>query len=80
MHKKSTLHFLTRHLYNETDWIESMEANFAMEDDPSLKAEFKGMKEAKSCLPAIRFSPSEKSVQRILRIASDKSSHCLHLS
>lgn len=80
MREKSTLNQLTLHLYNETDWLEKLEVENLLEEDQKAKDAYQDMIIAKESLPAIVFSPSDKSVRKILQFAFGRPQHCVQIS
>lgn len=80
MTENSTLNQLTLHLYNETSPLERLEIENLLEENPDADLDYKQLQKAKEALPAVLFSPSEKSVRNILRFASGRQQHCLHLT
>lgn len=53
-------------IFREVDLFTRLEMEFAMEDDSTLLETYHELLEAKQTLPDVRFSPSAKSINRIL--------------
>jgi hypothetical protein len=53
-------------IFREVDLFTRLEMEFAMEDDSTLLETYHELLEAKQSLPDVRFSPSAKSINRIL--------------
>jgi hypothetical protein len=53
-------------IFREVDLFTRLEMEFAMEDDSTLLETYHELLEAKQSLPDVHFSPSAKSINRIL--------------
>jgi hypothetical protein len=53
-------------IFREVDLFTRLEMEFAMEDDSTLLETYHELLEVKQSLPDVRFSPSAKSINRIL--------------
>lgn len=53
-------------IFREVDLFTRLEMEFAMEDDSTLLETYHELLEAKQSLPDVRFSPSAKSINRVL--------------
>lgn len=53
-------------IFREVDLFTRLEMEFAMEDDSTLLETYHELLETKQSLPDVRFSPSAKSINRIL--------------
>lgn len=57
---------LVRFIYRETTVCEHFEIQDAIENDPTLKKQFKALFEAFKNLPKVVFSPSRNCIEQIL--------------
>lgn len=57
---------LIRFIYGEVEICEYFEMDFAIAENPNLKAEFDALKETTKLLPKINHAPATKSLNNIL--------------
>ncbi len=73
MIRKSTHHFLLKYLYKETDLFETLEVEYAIEDNNAIKKEFKKLKKMHSLLSTLDFAPSDDTITKILSYSAKSS-------
>ena len=61
---------LIRFIYGEVEIFEYFEMDFAIAENPDLRAEYKALKESMELLPKVKHSPSVKSLNNILAYSS----------
>jgi len=66
MQQKFTPEDLVRFLYRETQASETLAIQDALHEDEALAATFDELAEGFQQLPKVRFSPSQKAIDRIL--------------
>ena len=66
MDKIYTETLLIRYYYRETDLFETLELEHAMDEDIDLRSEYKVLKKTLDAMKISKFSPSQKSVNKIL--------------
>lgn len=57
---------LIRFIYQEVEICEHFEIDYAVENNPNLKEDYKALKETADMLPKFDLSPSDQSVMNIL--------------
>ena len=67
--KKFTQEELTAYVYNETSASLSAAITSASEKDAAIKAELETLTQVKNQLTAMSFSPSEKTIDKVLMYA-----------
>jgi hypothetical protein len=70
MIRNSTHIFLLKYLYKETDLFETLEVEYAIEDNNAVKKEFKKLKKMHLLLSSLQFTPSNNCINNILNYSS----------
>lgn len=70
MEQNYTSNLFLKYLYRETSLTETLELEFALENDKELKADFLRVKSGYSALPKVLFYPTEETVADILAYSS----------
>lgn len=72
MQNNFTIEDLVLLLYKETDASKSLAIFEALQEQPELLAEFEQLSQAKALLPKVHFSPSDKSIDKILNYSEHR--------
>jgi hypothetical protein len=70
MDESSTQNRLILYLFNETDMADSVLIQKEIDEDPEVECEFENLKATLNLFDLALTSPSKKSVQNIIRFAS----------
>ena len=61
---------LVNFIYGEGFITDTLEVEYALENDPSVKAEYDSLLEAKNMLPKVTFSPHSSVIHKILNYSA----------
>lgn len=67
MQQSFTPELLIQHLYHETGPSQALCVETMLREEPSVREEYRSLREAYRQLPKVQFNPSPRSIQRILR-------------
>ncbi len=70
MTQSFTPELLIKYLYQETSASETLAVNDALHNDPDLLAEYEDLQRTAQYLPKVKFQPSAKALQNILRYSN----------
>ncbi len=72
MEQSFTQNDLIKYLYKETSLTETLEIEFALEEDLNLAEQFKSLMQGFLQLPKVTFAPSKVALQNILGYSSQQ--------